>query len=84
MSESDLSVQVQVGKQFDSLATFKLAVIRWAVNGGQEIKISKTDKKRTVYVCKHAKCSIHASAWWKPNLKKVCSPSAPFYRREMI
>jgi hypothetical protein len=52
MSESDLSVQVQVGKQFDSLATFKLAVTRWAVNGGHEIKISKTDKtKRELCMC---------------------------------
>jgi hypothetical protein len=71
MSESNLPVQVQDGQQFDSLATFKLAMIRWAVNSGQEIKISKTDKKRTVYVCKHAKCSFHASAWWRPNLEKV-------------
>jgi hypothetical protein len=48
MSESDLPGQVQVGKHFDSLATFKLAMICWAVNSGQEIKTSKVDKKRTV------------------------------------
>jgi hypothetical protein len=51
MSESDHSVQVQVGQQFNSLATVKLAMTRWTVNNGQEIKISKTEKKRTMYVC---------------------------------
>jgi hypothetical protein len=62
MSEPDHSVQVQVSQQFDSLATFKLAMIRWAINSGQEIKISKTDKKRTVYVCNIVKDTpAHAS-----------------------
>jgi hypothetical protein len=64
MSESNLPVQVQVqdGQQFDSLATFKLDMIHCSVNSGEVIKISKIDKKRTVYVRKHTKRSLHASA----------------------
>jgi hypothetical protein len=44
MSESNLPVQVQDGQQFDTSATFKLAMVCWVVNSGQEIKISKTNK----------------------------------------
>jgi hypothetical protein len=55
MSESNLPVQVQDGQKFDSLATFELAMIRWAVN-----KISKTDKMRTAYT--HAKFSFYLPA----------------------
>jgi hypothetical protein len=83
MPEPNLLAQVQVGQQFDSLATFKLAMIRWEINSGQEIKINKTNKKR-MDVYKHAKCLFHASAWWKPNPEKVCFPSAPFCRREIL
>jgi hypothetical protein len=66
-----MSVQVQDGQQFDYLATFKLDMTRYAVNSGEVIKISKANKKRTVYVHTHAKCSLHASAWWKPDLEKA-------------
>jgi hypothetical protein len=61
MSEPDHSVQAQVSQKFDSFATFKLAMIRWAIYSGQEIKISKTDKKRTVYVCNIVRVHLLAS-----------------------
>jgi hypothetical protein len=45
MSEINLPVHVQVGRQFNSLAAFKLDMIRSAVNTGEVIEISKIDKK---------------------------------------
>jgi hypothetical protein len=65
------NVHIEVGMEFDNLATFKAALRDYTIHLGREIKRVKNDKTRARAKCKELECLWEIFCYWSQVLKVI-------------